>query len=57
MADLKISHYMLYILWELDKVVSMLIGFGCDGVGSFPLLAGDDDDAGRSGPAVCAIAA
>jgi predicted Rossmann fold nucleotide-binding protein DprA/Smf involved in DNA uptake len=26
----------------------MLIGSGCDEVGSFPLLAGDDDDAGHS---------
>src|SRR5260221_8315982 len=42
---------------ELDKMVSMPVGSGCDGVGSFPLLAGDDHDAGHSGPAVCAIAA
>src|SRR3981189_1795217 len=35
----------------------MLIGSECDGVGSFPLLAGDDDEAGRGGPAVLAIAA
>src|ERR1700688_4523767 len=48
---------MICILWELNKVVSMLIGSECDGAGGFPLLAGDDDDAGRSGPAVRAIAA
>src|ERR1700722_5007434 len=35
----------------------MPVGSGCDGSGSFPLLAGDDDDAGHSGPVVRAIAA
>ena len=47
----------VYILWELDKSVSMPVGSRSDGAGSFSLLAGDDDDAGHSGPAVCAIAA
>src|SRR5579864_7127054 len=42
---------------ELDKMVSIPIGSESDGAGSFPLLAGDDDDAGHSGPAVCTIAA
>src|SRR5580693_1851882 len=35
----------------------MLIGLACDGAGNFPLLAGDDDDAGHSGPTVRTIAA
>src|SRR6266702_3962649 len=35
----------------------MPVGSGCDGAGSFPLLAGADDDAGHSGPVVCAIVA
>ena len=40
----------------LDNIVTVAVGSKRYGAGSFPFLAGDDDDAGDRSTVVCAIA-
>ena len=47
----------LFLAAVLDKSVTIQLGSEVNGARSFPLVAGNDDDAGHSRPAGCKIVA